>query len=197
MSETHPAPRERRRSGLGLLGCIVWGLIILGIYSAWQFAPVLLNKGRIERNVEHALQHMSPQSTEEDIQLRTVNKASAGSIQLDAENVSVVKETHPGQRIFHIAIDYPNTVRYLGSDRIAKSRLRMTYALEVDEVALARQQEYERQRKAAIEAEERKAQAFANEVQDAYEECEERWGRGNCTISEGYGGDSNSIVKMY
>ena len=101
------------------------------------------------------------------------------------------------QRTFHIAVDYPNTVRYLGSDRIAKSRLRMTYVLEVDEVALARQLEYERQRKAAIEADERKAQAFANKVQDAYEECEEKWGKGNCTMSESYGGDSNRIVKMY
>ena len=34
MSETAAAPRERRRSGLGVLGCIVWALIGLGIYSA-------------------------------------------------------------------------------------------------------------------------------------------------------------------
>ena len=197
MSETPAAPRERRRSGLSMLGCIVWGLIILGIYSAWKFAPVLLNKGRIERNVEYAMQNMAPHSTEEDMQLRIVTKGSGGSIQLDAENVSVVKETQPGQRIFHVAIEFPNTVRYLGSDRIAKSRLRMTRVIEVDEVTLARQQEYERQRKAASEARQRKARAFAAQVEDAHDECEEKWGKGNCTVSESYGGDSNSIVKMY
>ena len=197
MSETLPAARERRRSGLGVLGCIVWGLIILGIYSAWKFAPVLLNKGRIERNVEYAMQNMAPHSTEEDMQLRIVTKGSGGSIQLDAESVSVVKETQPGQRIFHVAIEFPNTVRYLGSDRIAKSRVRLTHVIEVDEVALARQQEYERQHKAAYEAEQRKAQAFADEVQDAYDECEDKWGKGNCAVSETYSRDSNSIVKMY
>jgi hypothetical protein len=197
MSETHPAPRERRRSGLSVLGCIVWALIVLGIYSAWKFAPVLLNKGRIERNVEYALQNMPPHSTEEDMQLRILTKGSGGSIQLDAENVSVVKETQPGKRIFHIAIEFPNSVRYLGSDRIAKSRVQLTHVIEVDEVALARQQEYERQRKAAYEAEQRKARAFADKVQDADDECEGKWGKGNCTVSETYSGDSNSIVKMY
>jgi hypothetical protein len=60
--------------------------------------------------------------------------------------------------------------------------------IEVDEVALARQQEYERQRK---------ARAFADKVQDAYDECEGKWGKGNCTVSETYSGDSNSIAKMY
>jgi hypothetical protein len=197
VSETHPAPRERRRSGLSVLGCIVWALIVLGIYSAWKFAPVLFNKGRIERNVEYALQNMPPQSTEEEMKLRILTKGSGGSIQLDAEKVSVVKETQPGQRIFHIAIEFPNTVRYLGSDRIAKSRVKLAHVIEVDEVALARQQEYERQRKAAYEAEQRKAQAFADELQDAYDECEGKWGKGNCTVSETYGGDSNSIVRMY
>jgi hypothetical protein len=180
-----------------VLGCIVWGLIVLGIYSAWKFAPVLLNKGRIERNVEYALQNMSPHSSEQDVQLRIVTKGSGGSIQLDAENVSVVKETQPGQRIFHIAVEFPNTVRYLGSDRIARSRVQLTHLIEVDEVALARQQEYERQRKAVYEAKQRKAQTFADEVQEAYDECQEKWGKGNCTVSETYSGDSNSIVKMY
>jgi len=197
MSETHPAPRERRRSGLTVVGCIVWALIALGIYSAWKFAPVLFNKGRIERNVEYALQNMSPLATEEDMRLRIVNKGSGGSIQLDAENVSVVKETQPGQRIFHIAIEFPNTVRYLGSDRIARSRVQLTHVIEVDEVALARQQEYERQHRAAYEAEQRKARAFADEVHAAYDECQDKWGKGNCTVSETYGGDSNEIVKMY
>lgn len=197
MSETPAAPRERRRSGLGVLGCIVWALIGLGFYSAWKFAPVLFNKGRIERRVEYALQNMPPRSTEEDMQLRILSKGSGSSIPLDAENVSVVKETQPGQRIFHIAIEFPNTVRYLGSDRIARSRVQLTHVIEVDEVALARQQEYERQRKAAYEAEQRKARAFADEVHDAYDECQDKWGKGNCTVSETYGGGSNEIVKMY
>jgi hypothetical protein len=197
MSETHPAPRERRRSGLSVLGCIVWALIVLGIYSAWKFAPVLLNKGRIERRVEHALQNMPPHSTEEEMQLRIVTKGSGSSMPLDAENVSVFKEAQPGQRIFHISVEFPNTVRYLGSDRIAKSRVQLTHVIEVDEVALARQQEHERRRMAAYEAEQRKARAFADKVQSAYDECQEKWGEGNCTVSETYGGDSNSIVKMY
>jgi len=197
MSETPIARRECRRSGLGVLGCIVWALIFLGLYSAWKFAPVLLNKGRIERRIEHALQNMPPHSTEEEMQLRIVTKGSGSSMPLDAENVSVFKETQPGQRIFHISVEFPNTVRYLGSDRIAKSRVQLTHVIEVDEVALARQQEHERRRMAANEAEQRKAQAFADKVQGAYDECQEKWGEGNCTVSETYGGDSNSIVKMY
>ena len=197
MSETPIARRERHRSGLGVLGCIVWTLIVLGLYSAWKFAPVLFNKGRIERSAEYALQNMPPHSTEEDMQLRILTKGSGSSIQLDEENVSVVKETQPGQRIFHISVEFPNTVRYLGSDRIAKSRVQLTHVIEVDEVALARQQEHERQRMATYEAEQRKARAFADRVQGAYDECQEKWGKGNCTVSETYGGDSNSIVKMY
>jgi hypothetical protein len=197
MNGTSHAHPDRRRSGLGVVGCIVWALIILGGYSAWKFMPVLLNKGRVERNIEYALQNMSQGSTEEDMQLRIVTKASAGSIELDAENVSVVKETEPGKRIFHIAVEFPNSVRYLGADRIVNSRVKLTHVIEVDEAALARQQEYERKRMAAYEAEQRKARAFAGKVDAAYEECEEKWGKGNCTLSETYGGESNSIVKMY
>ncbi|HEY5657536.1 MAG TPA: hypothetical protein VIY27_07075 [Myxococcota bacterium] len=197
MSATTAALRERRRSGLGLLGCIVWALVALGIYSAWKFTPAYLNEGRIERNVEHAIRNMPATSTEDDMLLRIVTRGSAGSIQLDAERVSVVKETLPGQRIFHIAIEFPNRVRYLGSERTLTNRVQLTRVMEVDEIALARQREYERERQAAYEAEQRRAQAFADEVQAAYEECEEKWGRGNCAVSETHGGDSDSIVRMY
>ena len=197
MSETLPAPRERYRSGLGLVGCIVLALLALGVYTAYKFAPVLLNTGRIQRNVEYALKNMPPTSTEEDMQLRIVTKGSAGSIQLEKENVSVVKETEPGRRTFHIAIKFPNTVRYLGSDRTILSNVKATQVYEVDEVALARHLEHERQRKARYEAEQRKAREFADKVQAAYDECEEEWGKGNCTVTETYGGDSNELVKMY
>ncbi len=197
MSETLPAPRERRRSGLGLVGCIVWALLALGVYTAYKFAPVLLNTGRVQRNVEHALKNMPPTSTEQDVQLRIVTKGSAGSIQLEKENVSVVKRAEPGRRTFDIAIKFPNTVRYLGSDRTIRSIVKVTHVIEVDEVALARQIEYERQREAQQEAEQRKAREFADKVQEAYDECEEQWGKGNCTVTETYGEDSNQLVKMY
>jgi hypothetical protein len=188
MSVRLSAPRERRRSGLGTVGCIVWALLALGVYTAYKLAPVPLNAGRIQRNVEYALQNMPPTSTEEDVQLRVVTKGSAGSIQLAKENVSVVKETEPGLRTFNIAIQFPNTVRYLGSDRTIRSIVKVTHVIEVDEVALARQLEYERQRK---------AREFADEIQATYDECEEEWGKGNCTVTETYGGGSNELVKMY
>jgi hypothetical protein len=197
MSETLPAPRERRRSGLGLVGCIVLALLALGVYTAYKFAPILLTTGRVQRNVEYALKNMPPTSTEEDMQLRIVTKGSAGSIQLEKENVSVVKETETGRRTFHIAIKFPNTVRYLGLERTIRSHVKITHIIEVDEAALARQLEYERQRKARYEAEQRKAREFADKVQAAYDECEEEWGKGNCTVTETYGGDSNELVKMY
>jgi hypothetical protein len=197
MREMPAASRARRRSGLSTVGCIVWALLALGAYSAWKFTPALLNTGRVQRNVEYALKNMPPQSTEEEMRLRIVSKGSAGSIQLDEESVSVFKETEPGKRIFHIAVEFPNTVRYLGSDRTVVNRVELVHVIEVDEVALARHEEYERQRAAAYEAQQREAQAFTDEVQAAYDDCEERWGKGNCRIAETYGGDSNEVVRMY
>jgi hypothetical protein len=197
MSETSPALRERRRSGLTAVGCIVWALLFLGVYTAWKFVPALLNGGRIQRNVEYALKNMPPQSTEEEMRLRIVSKGSAGSIQFEEKNVSVTKEVEEGRRIFHISVVQPTPVSYLGKDLKVMHNVDLTYVIEVDEVALARQREYERQRKAAYEAEQRKARAFADRVQSAYDECEEQWGEGNCTVTETYGGDSNELVKLY
>jgi hypothetical protein len=197
MSETSPALRERRRSGLTAVGCIVWALLFLGVYTAWKFVPALLNTGRVQRNVEYALKNMPPQSTEEEMRLRIVSKGSAGSIQLKEKNVSVTKEIQEGRRTFHISVVHPTPVSYLGKDLKVLNNVDMTYVIEVDEVALARQREYERQRKAAYEAEQRKARAFADRVQAAQDECEEQWGEGNCTVTETYGGDSNEIVKLY
>jgi hypothetical protein len=197
MSETSPALRERRRSGLTLVGCIVWAALFLGVYTAWKFVPALLNTGRVQRNVEYALKNMPPQSTEEEMRLRIVTKGSAGSIQLEEKHVSVTKETEKGRRTFNISVAYPTPVSYLGKDLKVNNIVDLTYVIEVDEVALARQQEYERRRKAAYEAEQRKAREFADRVQAAQEECEEQWGKGNCTVTETYGGDSNEIVKLY
>ena len=197
MSETSPALRQRRRSGLSAVGCIVWALLFLGVYSAWKFVPALLNSGRIQRNVEYAVKNMPPQSTDEEMQQRIVSKGSAGSIQFKEKNVSVTKETEPGRRTFNISVAHPTPVSYLGKDLKILHKVDMTYVVEVDEVALAREREYERQRKAAYEAEQRRARAFADRVQAAHDECEEQWGEGNCTVTETYGGDSNEIVKLY
>jgi hypothetical protein len=188
---------QRHRAGLGLLGASIWVLVILCLYTGWTFFPVVLNKGRVERSIEYSLQGMAHSSTEEDIRQRVVTKGSSPSIQLADEDILVIREVEHGRRTFHVDVTFPQVVRYLGSDRTVTSHLQLTHVIEVDEVALAREQEYERKRMAEYEAQQVKARAFARKVEAAHAECEEKWGKGNCTVTETYGGDSNSIMKMY
>jgi len=180
-----------------MLGITVWALLALGLYSGFKFFPVVLTKGRIERRVVSSVQNMGHDSTEEQMRLRVVTKGSSKSIQLLEEHVDVVRESEHGKRIFHIDVTHPSTVRYLGSDHTVTSRIQFTHVIVVDEVALARQKEYERVRREEYEVEQARARAFARQVDDARAECEEKWGVGNCSVTESYGGDSNHIIRMY
>ena len=148
-----------RRRGIGVLGITVWALLALGLYSGAKFFPVVLTKDRIERRVVSSVQNMAHDSTEEKMRLRIVTKGSSASIKLLEENVHVVRESEHGKRIFHIDVTHPSTVRYLGSDRTVTSRIQFTHVIVVDEVALARQKEYERVRREEYEAQQARARA--------------------------------------
>ena len=85
----------------------------------------------------------------------------------------------------------------------ALARFRTGFSVKRSEAA-ARLPEFEALRDKAVEIKNHTLEhldfyleQFADKVEEAYEECEGKWGKGNCSITETYGGDSNSLVKMY
>lgn len=188
---------KRRRAGLGLLGASVWVVVILLLYTGWTFFPVLLTKGRIERRIELSLHGVAHSATEEGVRHRIVSKGSSASIRLAEEDVLVLREVEHGKRIFHVDVTYPYLVRYLGSDRSVSLHLQLTHVIDVDEVAVAREREYARERAAEEAAERARADAHHRKVEDTIAACEAKWGEGNCFVTEGYGGEPGSIVRMY
>lgn len=189
-------PRDRR--GASTVKFIVWVLVIFAVYSGYKFMGVTFAANRVERAVQNAITGIALDSEESAIQQRVANKGSVAPVTLAPENVRVVKEKRPGQRIIHVDLTLPIPVDYLGSERIFTRSLQVTRVISVDEAALARQEQRERQRMAAYEAQQAEAGRFHRKVQSALEDCEDKWGKGNCTVTEmGTGGSQNSIVKMY
>ena len=73
-------------------------------------------------------------------------------VSLEMGDIQVGREKLPGERIIHIDIAYPVTVRYLGGDRTIETDVHVTHVIEVDEAAEARRADAERRERAEIDA---------------------------------------------
>jgi hypothetical protein len=174
----------------------VWALVGFGAYSGYKLIPVAFATSTVERAVESALEDIDHTTTDEGIRRRIAKRAGVSSISLEEESIRVDRESRPGERIVHVAVDVPVTVNYLG-ERTFHREVRSTRVIRVNETALARAAEREREyeeehdRRRAIGAERGAKLAVA------MAECEERHGRGNCRKFELAGGDPDEIVKLY
>ena len=168
---------------------VVWIVLFFGVYSGYKFLPVFFAKGRVERAIETVLDDTRHDAAEGAIRHMIARRAVVYGDEIDKESIQVDRETREGERIFHVAINYPTTVSYLGSERTVTSEIRTTRVMRVDEAKLARAAETKRKR-------DEEEEDWRREMQGAWDECEEKHGQGNCTYSE-IPGAGRKIVKDF
>jgi hypothetical protein len=149
----------RDRRGIGVIAVVVYLVLGLALYSAFRFLPVALTKGRVERAVLQAIEHMPASTRPDDLRDHLAKRASVGGVALEESDIEVRVESRYGARIFHIDIRYPNRVSYLGAQRRITSHIGITREIPVDEIALEWQREYERKRRLEARAEQARQRA--------------------------------------
>lgn len=164
---------QRRLSGAALVKLLVWSVVFFGAYSAYK----LLGVNSVESNIEHAVDEMFGKvklnTSHDAIKHLIIRRVAVASIELDPENIRVETERRPGEFLVEVEVEHPVTISFLGSEKVLTADVHVTRAIPVDEVALARQA------KSRARVDE-----HWSEVREAMDECTEKWGRGNCTLSE-------------
>jgi hypothetical protein len=180
------APQSDRncRGAVGLKP-LVYVVILFAVYTGYKFMSVPFSKGRVERVVV------------DGIRKRIIRRAEASSVSLAPGDIQVGREKLPGERVIHIDIAYPVTVRYLGGDRTIETDVHVTKVIEVDEAAEARRADAERRERHEINAKVAAAAEHVGRLKGALSECEQKHGKGNCRVMEMPGGSPGEIQKLY
>jgi hypothetical protein len=176
---------------------LVWIVILFAVYSGYKLFPAHLVESRIERAVDVGIQQIDHRATDAMIRSQIVKRANAASVPLGEEHIQIQRETHHGERIVHVDVDFPISVAYLGSEITIHGDARATRSIKVDEAALARRAERERERVEAVRSMQERDAERSERLMEAMAECEEKWGKGGCQKIELPGGDPDEIVKMY
>lgn len=154
-------------------------------YTAWCFLPLTLLETRIERELGRALEHVGESAEVPDIGLRI-----AGRTFLGPDQFTVEKEAPYGKRIIRVHATAPQEIEFLGATRVFEVDVDYVHDTEVNEEALARSLERYRAKQAdAAQAHESDARRAQN-LEQALDECQRRYGHGKCRIWEGVGGPS-------
>jgi hypothetical protein len=176
---------------------IVWVLVLLGAYSGYKFLGFQFAKGRVERVVEKALDEVRHDVTDDGVRHRVIRQASSASITLEMGDIQVGRESHPGERVIHVNVDYPVEVSYLGSTRTVDTGVSVTRVIHVNEAALARREAQRRREEAENEAKMAVAREHVGNLKDTLAECEEKHGKGNCRIVEMPGGGEPGEIQKW
>jgi hypothetical protein len=176
MVETERA--QRRRSGAALVKLLVWIVVGFGAYGGYKLMGVNAVENNIERAVDEMFGKVDHETSHDAIKHTIVRKLAVASIELDPENIRVETERLPGERRVEVVVEHPVQIRFLGSERILTADVHASRSIPVDEALLARQAERQQ-----------RVDAYWGEVREAMDDCREKWGRGNCTLSEVPGTD--------
>jgi hypothetical protein len=185
------------RNQSGFVKYVVMILILFGAYSGYKLLGISFASARMERAVQSALEEIDHKMSDDGIRMRIVRSASVSSLEVQKEEIAIDREKRHGERVINVRLDYPVTVSYLGADRTFHTDVDVTRVIPVDEAAEAlreqrmRAQEADQQRKMDIAAE------HVGRLKDALSECEAKHGKGNCRVSEGFGGRPGEIQKWY
>ncbi len=183
-----PSRKLWPRNSYGFIGVkhLVLIVIVFGVYTGYKFVPVSFTKSRITHVVDVALNDTTHLWTDDGLRKMIVRTASTGSLGLEESQITVQKETRPGERIVHIDVQYPMSISYLGSERTVNANVYVAKVFKVNEAAEVRRIENEKsqaeERRRQLERQER----FASEVKDAFAECTAKHGPGGCELTYGY-----------
>jgi hypothetical protein len=194
--ERAPLSDRSCRGAVGLKP-LVYVVILFAVYTGYKFMSVPFSKGRVERVVVTALDGIAHRASDDGIRKRIIRRAEASSVSLAPGDIQVGREKLPGERVIHIDIAYPVTVRYLGGDRTIETDVHVTKVIEVDEAAEARRADAERRERAEIDAKVAAAGEHVGRLKGALSECEQKHGKGNCMVMEMPGGSPGEIRKLY
>jgi hypothetical protein len=164
---------QRRLSGAASVKLLVWIVIFFGAYSAYKFMGVQSVESNIERAVEEMFGKVSHDTSHDLIKHAIIRRVAVASIELDPESIRVETQRRTGERLVEVEVAHPVTISFLGSEQVLTANVHATRSIRVDEVALARQ-----------EAHQQRVDEHWDEVRDAMDDCREKWGRGNCQLSE-------------
>ena len=178
-------------------GKVILLIVIFAIYTGYKFLSVSVSKSQMQAVVEGVLDDIDKETSDKSIKMRLIRRASAGAAPIDEGQIEVTRETRPGERITHVDVRSPLSISYLGTEWTLDGDVRGTKIIKVNEAYEARRAEGLRK------AEERrlKQRAFAAEhskkVEEAWFECEEMYGKGNCRLNANPGGKPGEIEKSY
>jgi hypothetical protein len=159
-------------------------LILFGAYTGYCFAPALFSKSGVSRVIESTFEKADYEISDEAIRNSIIRGASASSLTLEDENISIQRDTYPGERVVRVDVSYSVPVSYLGSERTMTPNVHHTTVFEVDEAEVVRRNKRRQQdeaRKIREQAEyEGRAQRERERLIRGREECEKWAGKGNC-----------------
>ena len=176
---------QRRISGAASVKLLAWILIFFGVYGAYKFMGVSSVESNIERAVDETFGKISHDTSHDAIKQNIIRRVAVASIEIDPQDIQVKTERRQGERLVEVAVAHPLTVSFLGSEQVFTAGVHATRVLHVNEGALARQAE-----------DKRRSNEHWEEVRGAMDECTEKWGRGNCTLSETPSAE-NAIVRDF
>ena len=171
MVDVHLA--QRRISGAASVKLLVWVILFFAVYGGYKLMGVSSVEGNIERAVDEMFGKVDHATNHDAIKHIIIRRVAVASIELDPENIRVETERRPGEFRVDVEVAHPVSISFLGSERVLTADVHATQVIPVDEAALARQAEHQQ-----------RVDEHWGEVRQAMDDCREKWGRGNCTLSE-------------
>lgn len=163
---------------------VVWIVIAFAGYTGWIFLGGTSQRSEIAHTVEGVLEGIPHYTADEVIRTRIVRNGKVNALELTADEIFISREEREGERIIRVSVSHPVMVSYLGSERTVGGDIEVTRVVPVNEAA-------ESQRLDRIERDEdqkrrarAKADRFMSKVRDAWSECEEKFGNGNCEMTK-------------
>lgn len=189
MAQARRHASNRHRRGSGTLKFVTWSVLLFGLYAGYAFMPVACARSQVGRATETALEDISQDASDQAIRRSVAKRTRVASFPVDEETVLVHRESRPGERVIQVALAYPTSVQFLGTERVIVSEVEKTRVFQVDEARLAQREKATRDRREAIDRD----RAMWEE---AYAECQEIHGKGNCSFT-GHPDGSGELERNY
>ena len=177
---------------------VVWIVIAFAGYTGWTFMGGSSRRSDIAHTVEGVLEGIPHYTEDNVIKTRIVRNGKVNSLGLTQEEISISREQREGERIIHVAVAHPVTVSYLGSERTVGGDIEVTHVIQVDEAAEARRVDRIERAEDDKRRWRAKADRFMSKVRDAWQECEGKFGKGNCEMQKAPEGTRDGeVVKSW
>ena len=159
---------------------IVW--IVIGVlgYTAWTYVPAFMTRSEISRHIETVLDGVPHHASDEMIHKRLIRTAKTTALELSADQILVSRTESQGQRGILVAVAAPVMVSYFGSEQQVGGPVEVERRFGVDEAAESRRLSAIRDKEEFRERSQRKLERFNERLLDVWNECEGKFGKGNC-----------------